>query len=378
MRKIAVVVTARPSFARIRTVLDHLAVDPLVDLRVIMAGSALLHHYGDVERDCPYPVAARLFSTLAENTSETSATETGVLTIKLSQTFAEMRPDLVVTIADRHETLATAIAASYQNLPLAHLQGGEHTGNIDDKVRHAVSSLADLHFPATADAATRLTQMQVNGHILMAGCPSIDLAARATWTGRYQNSLVILQHPVTTEEEEARAQIDATYAAIRSWRQYGVIWFWPGQDAGSDRIAKRLREIEHTTTNIIFKRHMPAQEFLSLLRSTRVLVGNSSAGVREGSYLGTPVVNIGTRQAGRQCAENVRHVGYDAGEIDDAIRYQVDHGPYILSALYGRGDAGPRIAAVLADADREDVDRGAGASRKPGCAEQELSAVGGV
>lgn len=349
MRRIAVVITARPSFARIRTVLDALAVDPRVDLRIIMAASSLLHHYGNVELDCPYPIAHRVYSTVDGNTPTTSATEMGLLTVQLSQVFSDMKPDLVVTIADRHETLATAIAASYQNIPLAHIQGGEKTGNIDDRVRNAVSHLSDLHFVSTALAAERLQQMRVRGHILVYGCPSLDLAARAEVKPEYANTIVVLQHAVTNEVNDARQQIGETITAIQTFDQRHVIWFWPGQDAGGDATAKRLRELEHETSRGAFRffRHVDAQSFLSLLRSCAVLVGNSSAGIREGSFLGTPVVNVGTRQQGRECANNVYHCGHDAKEIQLAIRHQLDHGPYARSTLYGDGHAGPRIARAM-------------------------------
>src|SRR5574343_75967 len=154
-RRLAIVVTARPSYARIQTVLEALFRDyPDVDTHIIMAASTLLHHYGKVEDDCPFPIHHKVWSTLDGHNHVTTATETGLLTIKLAQLFYDLKPDLVVTIADRHETLATAIAASYQHIPLAHIQGGEKTGSIDDKVRDAVSMLSDWHFPATDNAAT--------------------------------------------------------------------------------------------------------------------------------------------------------------------------------------------------------------------------------
>lgn len=350
MRKVAIVVTARPSFARIRTVLDALMTMRDVNARVIFAASSLLHHYGQVELDCPYPIAHRVYSTLEGHTPETSATETGLLAMQLSALFAHERPDCVVTIADRHETLATAVAASYQNITLAHLQGGERTGNIDDKVRNAVSSLADWHFVANEIACERLGAMEVPGIIYVFGCPSIDLAARAVPLREYEDVVVVLQHAVTNETDQVRSQIDETLAALQGIPG-PIVWFWPGQDAGADAASKRLREVEHEHGRIVFRRHLPANAFLSALRSARVLVGNSSVGIRECAYLGTPVVNIGTRQSGRLCAENVCHVPHVAQEIARAIRYQLDHGRYDQSTLYGDGTAGPRIAEVLAHPD---------------------------
>jgi UDP-N-acetylglucosamine 2-epimerase len=176
MPRITVVITARASLARIYTVLEHL--HGRCDLRIVLAGGAVLHHYGDTERDIPFPIAHRVFSSLAGNLLHTTAAETGILAMYLSAIFAEDRPDLVVTIADRHETLATSLAASYQHIPLAHIQGGEHTGSIDDKVRHANSLLADYHFPATTEAANTLRQMGVRGGIYMLGWKSHERKTR--------------------------------------------------------------------------------------------------------------------------------------------------------------------------------------------------------
>jgi UDP-hydrolysing UDP-N-acetyl-D-glucosamine 2-epimerase len=351
-RRIAVVVTARPSFARIQTVLE--ALQGRCDLRIVMAGSALLHHYGAVADACPFPIAARIPSTLDGQTLETTTQETGLLTIHLARLFADWRPDWVVTIADRHETLATAIAASYQHLPLAHLQGGERTGSIDDKVRNAVSMLADLHFPATMEAAARLRQMGVRGSIFEVGCPSIDLAARARPAIDAPGRIVVLQHPVTNEVAAAAAQIDATVAAIRTVASahHPVTWFWPGQDAGSEAMAKRLREhrdVGHLP-HVTFTRHLPPEEFLGLMKICAVLVGNSSVGLRECEFLGTPVVNIGTRQTGRDTVAHATTVPYDATAIAIAIRGRLAWSRTMQSTYYGTGDAGRRIADVLLEA----------------------------
>ena len=351
MPRIAVVITARASLARVRTVLENLSGNAGVDLRLILAGGALLHHYGDTERDLDWPVSHRVYSALAGNTLQTTAAETGILTSYLSQIFREDAPDLVVTIADRHETLATAIAASYQHIPLAHIQGGEHTGSIDDKVRYAVSMLSDAHFPSTAKAAQTLNELRVRGPIFHVGCPSIDLAARAEAKPEWADHLVVLQHPVTDEVYDAAAQIDETFAAVTAseFDRTPILWLWPGQDAGSDDLAKRLREHrDHADTGgITFIRHLPAADFLSILRSARVILGNSSVGIREAGYLGTPTVNVGTRQALRERAGNVIDVGYNRYEIRSAVNRQLAHGRYPSSALYGDGGSGKRIAALL-------------------------------
>ena len=349
MPRIEVVITARASLARVYTVLE--ALHGKCDLRIILAGGALLHHYGDTERDIPWPIAHRVYSALAGNTLSTTAAETGLLTSYLAHIFREDAPDLVVTIADRHETLATATAASYQNIPLAHIQGGEHTGSIDDKVRYAITALADYHFPATAQAARTLYARGAQ-RIWLVGCPSIDLCTRAQYLPQWSRTLVVLQHPVTTEAADAAAQIDETFAAITSdeFALRPVVWLWPGQDAGSDALAKRIREHRENdpiSDRLSFLRHLPAQQFLSVLRSAAALIGNSSAGIREGAFLGCPVVNIGTRQQHRERAGNVLDVGYNRDAIRHAIRQQLDHGRYQSSTLYGEGWAGTQIATYL-------------------------------
>lgn len=351
-KTICAVITARASLARLRTVLEALACNASINLRIILAGGALLHHYGDTEHDIPWPIAHRVYSALAGNTLSTTAAETGLLAAYLAPIFREDRPDLVLVVADRHETLAVSIAAAYQHIPLAHIQGGEHTGSIDDKVRHANSMLADYHFPATVEAEKTLRQMQVRGGVYRCGCPSMDLAARAIVDDQWKGAIVVLQHPVTNEAASAAFQIDETFEAIITpdLAEIPVLWLWPGQDAGSDSIAKRIRQRrDHAGTGSIhFVRHFPATEFLSIMRSASVLVGNSSVGIREAAYLGTPVVNVGTRQRHRERAGNVIDCGHNRHTIRHAIMRQREHGFYQRSTLYGDGHAGTRIAAYLA------------------------------
>jgi UDP-hydrolysing UDP-N-acetyl-D-glucosamine 2-epimerase len=298
------------------------------------------------------------------------AKTTGLGLLELATVFDNLRPDVVVTIADRYETLATAVAASYMNIPLAHVQGGEITGSIDEKVRHAVTKLSNLHFPATRQAADRLVRMGEDpASIFVTGCPSIDLAAEVALAPeldfdpfeRYggvgvrldlaQGYIVVMQHPVTTEYESAREQTVATLQAVRDLG-LAAFWFWPNVDAGSDGTSNAIRafrEVERPTNIHFFKNFAPT-DFLRLIHNSRSLVGNSSVGIREASYLGVPVVNIGTRQQGRDRAVNVADVGHDRAEILEAVRRQIAHGRYEPDSMYGHGRAGEAIAERLASA----------------------------
>jgi UDP-hydrolysing UDP-N-acetyl-D-glucosamine 2-epimerase len=373
-RKVCVVVTARPSYSRIKSALAAIQRHPGLELQLVAAGSALLDRYGSavgiMEAD-GFPITARIYMVLEGENLVTSAKSTGIALSELAGAFDNLDPDVVVTIADRYETLATAIAASYTNRPLVHIQGGEASGSIDDRVRHAVSKLANLHLVATHKAAARLVRMGEDAATVhVTGCPSIDLAAavldrddlgfdpHAKYIGVgtpldiSRGYLVVLQHPVTTEYELARRQVHETLQAVRDVGR-PALWFWPNVDAGSDGTSKGIRAFRENEKpeSIHFFKNMTPEDFLRLVRKSVCVVGNSSVGIRECSFLGVPVVNIGSRQRGRERGRNVLDVGHDREEIVGAIRRQIEHGPYPADHLYGEGDAGERIAEILHRAD---------------------------
>jgi UDP-hydrolysing UDP-N-acetyl-D-glucosamine 2-epimerase len=339
VKRIAVVITARPSYSRIKTALLALR-DAGADLQIIAAASALTWRHGrvvDVIRRDGFRVAAELPSVVDGGGTRESVVGTGILAMQLGPTLAGLNPDCVVTIADRHETLATAIAAAYQHIPLCHIQGGEVSGSIDDKVRNAVTQLADLHLVATVGAAGNVVRMTQGAAVpIITGCPSIDLAAEAVRLGPiHRADVVVLQHPVTGEVDQAGEQMRQTIKAVGT----DALYFWPGEDAGADDMSKALR-----LAGIKPVRNLEPVEFLRVLLGAKVLVGNSSVGIRECSYLGVPVVNIGTRQQGRERAINAVDVPYDSRYIREFM-----DGPTHLepSTLYGDGHAGKRIAEAL-------------------------------
>src|SRR3954470_19655631 len=180
-RKVCVVITARPSYSRIKTALLAIREHPALELQLVVAASALLDRYGNavrvIEND-GFEIAARVYMVLEGENPAAMAKTTGIGVLEMSTVFDNLRPDVVVTVADRYETLATAVAASYLNIPLAHVQGGEVTGSIDEKVRHAVTKLADLHLVSTKQAAERVIRMGEDpATVFVTGCPSIDLVA---------------------------------------------------------------------------------------------------------------------------------------------------------------------------------------------------------
>ncbi len=370
-RKVCVVITARPSYSRIKSVLHAIKAHPELELQIVVAASALLETYGStikyIEED-GFDIQARVYMVVEGENPVTMAKTTGLGLIELSTTLDNLKPQVVITIADRYETLATAIAASYMNIPVAHVQGGEITGSIDDKVRHSVTKLANLHFVATEEAAKRVIRMGEEPKcVFVTGCPSIDLAAEVLTEPitnfhpmeKYggvgaaidtnNGYLVAMQHPVTTECEQARRHITETLSALCDLG-LPTFWFWPNVDAGSDGTSEGIRafrEIEKPK-NIRFFKNMKSKDFLNLIYGSRCIVGNSSVAIRECAFLGVPAVNIGTRQRGRDRGQNVVDVGYDRHAIKKACQYHLLNGKLAKEMTYGDGKAGERIARLLA------------------------------
>ena len=370
-RKVCIVVASRASYARIKSVLQAVQAHPALELQLVVGASALLHRFGkvvDVIKNDGFPIDATVYCLVEGENPTTMAKSTGLAIIELATIFENLQPDVVVTVADRFETLGTAIAAAYMNIPLAHTQGGEVTGSIDESVRHAVTKLAHVHFPATQRAAERLIGMGEDPEtIVVTGCPSIDVVANgidlslpedlflryggvgATIDPR-QPYLVVLQHPITTEYGQGERQIMETINAIAALKMQ-TVWLWPNADAGSDDIAKGLRRFREqcNPAHIAFFRNFIVDDYARLIYNCACLIGNSSSAIREGAFLGVPAVNIGTRQQGRERGENVMDAGHSAQEIMRAVRAQVAHGRYFANPLYGDGRAGERIANVLAE-----------------------------
>ncbi len=369
-RKICVVITARPSYSRVKTALQAIKDHPELELQLVAAGSALLGRYGSaveyIESD-GFEIAEKVFMVLEGENKTAMAKTTGLGVMELATVFYKLEPDMVVTIADRFETIATSIAASYQNIPLVHIQGGEVTGNIDEKVRHANTKLADIHLVASENAKERVIKLgEVPAKVFNTGCPSIDIAkgvkespaldfdpmikyggvgAVVDASGPY---LVVMQHPVTTEYTRAKEDVMKTLEVINEL-EIPTFWFWPNVDAGSDGTSNGIRSFRESVNpkHIHFFKNMEPNDFLRLLVNSKCLVGNSSVGIRECAYLGVPVVNIGTRQNGRDRGENVLDVDYTKEAIRAAIKTQIDKKNIVSSPIYGDGDAGHKIAEVL-------------------------------
>lgn len=369
-KKVCIVVASRANYGRIKSVMRAVQDHPDLELQLIVSASALLYRFGnviDIIKQDGFEVTSRIYSIVEGENLTTMAKSVGLGIMELTTQFENLRPDIVLTVADRFETMATAIAAAYMNIRVAHTQGGELTGSIDESVRHSITKLSHLHFVSTDLARERVLKMGENeDFVFNTGCPSIDAIAELDLTlpkdfflshggagheiDMSKPYLVVLQHPVTTEFGSGLDQINQTLAAVAETGMQAV-WLWPNVDAGSDDVSKGLRMYRERNREapIRFFRNFAVEDYARVINNAACLVGNSSSGIRESAYLGVPTVNVGSRQHARERGANVTDVPYSATAIKDAIIKQVAHGRYEANHLYGDGKSGVRIAKLLAD-----------------------------
>lgn len=373
MKRICVVIGSRANYSSIKSAMEAIKNHPDLNLIVVANASAVLDRYGQVvdlvERD-GFIVEEKLYILVEGETPATMAKSTGLGLIELSSFFERLKPDVVVTVGDRFETMATTLAAAYMNIPIAHTMGGEVSGTIDESIRHAVTKFSHIHFPASKEAAERIIRLgEKEENVHMVGCPRIDLVAELL-NNIEQNGnlnqlfaegvgdvfdlskpfLMVSQHPVTTEFGAGEAQITATLEAVKRTSLPAII-LWPNADAGSEDISRGMRKWREKglDSNMHFFKNLPIESYIKLMKRASCLIGNSSSGIREGAYIGTPCVNIGTRQMMRERGGNVIDCLKDTNShsIYNAIMKQLKAGPYPMEPVYGDGKAGQRIADIL-------------------------------
>ncbi|TKX47742.1 UDP-N-acetylglucosamine 2-epimerase (hydrolyzing) [Halorubrum sp. SD690R] len=372
MRKICFPVTTRGNYGKFKPVMRAVKAHPELELQLIVAGGALLHKYGNFVEDGylgEFEVDKKIYFLLEGENPITMAKSTGIALTEFTSAFENLDPDVVMTIADRFEELAIGTAAAFQNIPLAHIEGGEVSGSVDESIRHAITKMSHLHFPSTERAAERVRKLGERPEsIFNVGTPSLDVISnldlddietvesdlRDKGVGAdirlSDDYLLVIQHPITTEYDQNRRYIDETIKAIDELNR-PTVWLWPNMDAGSDAVSKGIRVYREQNDQdfIRFFTSLPLEQYAVLLNNASCIVGNSSSGIRESAYLGVPSVNIGNRQNGRQRADNVVDVPHDADAIKEAIGSQMSHEPYESSDIYGDGNSGEWIADVIAE-----------------------------
>jgi len=333
MRTIAVVTGARSDYYMLRPVMRGIKAHAQLRLVPVALGMHMSPHHGgtieEVRRDFPET------HTLAYRATETPwdmARTVGLYVRDLADMFYDIRPDVVLVLGDRAEIFAAAQAAAISGVGLAHIHGGEVSGCIDDKMRNAITMLADWHFAATEKACERLVRIRNplrKGDIFLTGSPAVDAALSVPEAPRAGGDyIVVLVHP-----SGEPTLLNEVSKAVKDMR---AVWIGPNNDPGNKDIRLHSR-----------RSNVPHDVFINLLRQCRCLVGNSSCAFIEGSALGVKAVNVGHRQDGRENAGNVVHAEIDAADIRRAMALPVTE-PYIHT-LYGDGHATENIVKVLAE-----------------------------
>lgn len=375
-RKIIAVITARPSYSRIKTFLEELKNNDDFHLLIALSSSSIVSNYGDIRnvlKNDGFIVDFEISNMFYPQGLISMSKTTSMLLYELSIIFNSVNPDAVISIADRYETIGISLAAAYSNIPLIHVQGGEITGNIDEKTRHANTKLADLHLVSSEKAKRRVIQMGENpSKVINCGCPSIDLARKAINSNyeinliidKYKgigkivkdfqnNYIVVLQHPTTDHYLNAEDEISITLRACLKFDGQ-VFVFWPNADAGTDGTSKGIRKFreDFNPNNFYFFKNFDPEDFIRLIKNSKMLIGNSSVGIRESSYLGIPVINIGNRQENRDRGDNVIDVNSNQIEIERSINLVLNNNFEITpNLIYGDGFAGVKMVKALSNFD---------------------------
>ena len=366
-RKILVVLVDRANYGRMKPVMMAIKQHPKLELQVVCAGTMVLERFGNTIReveDDGFQISGKVFMELEGSNPLSMTKSLGFGVIEFASEYGRLDPDIILLIGDRYEALAAALATVYMNIPLAHVQGGEVTGSIDESARHAISKLAHWHFPATERSARYIYQMgESMERIFMVGCPvgdsilsltdqplseDIFKAGSGAVIDPNQPFYLIIYHPVTTEFGDERRQVRELLAAIVALSR-PTVFLWPNIDAGSDHISKELRVFreQHQPNWLRFVTNLPPEIYQRVLKHCRVAIGNSSSFVRDSTFTGTPVVLVGDRQTGRETGHNAVTVPAKRQAIIEAIKTQDSHGRYEPDRLYGDGLAGGRIAETL-------------------------------
>jgi len=366
MRKIAVVTGTRAEYGILYPVLNAIEAHPKLELCVIVTGMHLSHEFGYTVREIQkngFNVEAKVDMLLSSDTSGAMAKSIGLGIIGMAQAWEHLKPDMILVLGDRVEPFAATIAASYMNIPVTHIHGGDSPrGGLDEYARHAVTKLAHIHFPATRKSAERIIKMgEDKWRIHVVGSPALDtilsepLLPSEALIEKFkldlsQPLILVVQHPVTTQVEQAPEQMRETLEAIVEVG-YPAILIYPNSDAGGRRMIKIIKEYGKYSFIKTFKT-LPRKEYLSIMKVASVIVGNSSSGIIDAPSFGLPAINIGIRQEGRERGKNVIDVKHNKQEIIEAVKKALTDKEFLADVKkcenpYGDGKASQRIAEIL-------------------------------
>ena len=335
---LAVIITNRTNYSKLKLVLREINLRNELEIKIIASSSILLEKYGaayhDLELD-GLTIDATIDCLLMNDSHEAMVNTVGLSMIKHSSYFTGLQPDMLIVVGDRFDTMSPALAAMMMNIPIAHIQGGEVTGTIDDKVRDLITIGSTLHFVATEKSKDRLKTLGIhNDKIFNYGCPAVEYISSLDIEKAFRSDLLgkkfkrrldikgnekyflVLAHPDTTNENDI--SMDVILSAIERYG-YKALVFYPNVDANNSKILSDISK-HKDNQNYYMIRHMPLEGFVHAMSHACCMIGNSSAGIREAASFGTPVVNIGNRQQGRERNNNVVDSLCDQGSVEEAIK----------------------------------------------------------
>lgn len=363
-RKILYVTGTRADYGLMKSVLENISRHPLLELEIAATGMHLMKEFGytinEVESD-GYKVH-RINVTYEKDDKESMAIFIGKFIQKFAEKIRDIKPDIILVLGDRGEMLGAAIVGAYLSIPVAHIHGGEITSTVDEFTRHAITKLSHIHFTATKKSAERIIKMGENpDRVFITGAPGLDSILNQNFHSKEEicNALglnakepilIVVQHPETLYADISDKHIRETLEAVKALGKQTVV-IYPNADAGGRKMIKVIQEyVKFPFIHVI--KSLEHNNYLSLMKNADVLIGNSSSGIIEAPSFGLPVVNIGTRQEGRERAENVIGVSHNKDEIINAIKkalYDEVFKDKVKKCKnpYGDGKAGERIAEIL-------------------------------
>lgn len=364
MRKILYISGTRADYGLMKYTLDKIQSHPELELEIIVTGMHLMEEFGitlnEIKNDgFKYHLIDSIYE---KDDKESMLNFIGTFIQKAPKLIRKIKPDIILLLGDRGEMLAGAVTATYLSIPVAHIHGGEISSTVDNLARHAITKLSNIHFPANLESAKRIIRMgEEPKMVFVVGAPGLDYVINETLLEPEKIAeiydldlsrpiIIVLQHPVTLEVENAQSQIYETLEAVLDLH-YQTIVIYPNADAGGRSMINVIKMYENRSNIKIYK-SLPRRDFLSILKVASVLVGNSSSGIIEAPSFKLPVVNIGTRQNGRDRAENVIDATYEREDIKTKILYCLSNKEFNnkienCKNPYGEGNAGVKIADIL-------------------------------
>lgn len=331
-KKVLIPVLNRATYGRLKSVLKAINEHPDLELQVVMGASLF-------DMQIEYPVLHRVQCMVDGDNSAAMSLTTSMWIAQLANVVENLKPNIIYIHGDRYETLGTALTSVYQNTILAHGEGGDISGTVDERIRHSVTKLADIHFPVTELSRERIIKMGADpDKVFVVGSTALDTLVDLDLTNnRTEPYILILHHPNTTHPEDITPLIEAVNSI-----PIHKVWLNPNVDAGSKSILKQIHRL-----NVEFVKNLPVEEYVRLLKNCQCAVGNSSSFIKEGAFLSVPAVLVGRRQEGREVGNNIIFADYDKDMIVNAIKHQMGR-RLKPTPRFGDGTAGKQIANILA------------------------------